>query len=188
MQKNLVSYRKYQEVFEFDLFQALNEMRYAYLFNKHPFLINKNEYWAFLPYNMCLYVYSDMDLMSCSKFNIRKLGMLREIIWDIQKTARIGNWLSTWKRELKENDFSSIVFAYYFEKKELNSLSNLNNKKYLEVIKGIKKQRIEKELLVEWEKSYFKIKNKNDKNLKINEISKTLRELLVLHLTNSSYI
>ncbi len=48
MQKNLVDYKKYKEIFEFDLFQALNEMRYAYFFNKYPYLINKTEYWAFL--------------------------------------------------------------------------------------------------------------------------------------------
>ncbi len=137
---------------------------------------------------MCLYVYSDMDLMSCSKFNIRKTGMLREIIWEIQKSARIGNWLSTWKRELKENDFSSIVFAYYFEKKEFNFLKKLNDKKYSKILGNIKKQKIEKEIFIEWEKSYFKIRNKNNKDFKINKILKTLRELLFLHLTNSGHI
>lgn len=191
MKKNLINHKKYQDIFEFDLFQALNEMRYAYFFSEYPYLINKNEYWAFLSYNMCLYVYSDMDLMSRAKFNIGKAGILREITWDIQKMARIGNWLSTWKRELKENDFSSIVFAYYFGKKPFSFLGKLNDKKRMEMIKNIRKQKIEKDIFIEWEKSYFNIKNKenrNNKDLKINEILKFSKKLLFLHLANTDYI
>lgn len=190
IKKDFKNYKKYKEIFEFDVFQALNAMRYAHIFNERPYLINKNEYWAFLPYNMCLYVYSDMDLMSCSTFNIKKFGTLREIIWDIQKTARIGNWLATWKRELSENDFSSIILAYYFEKKEIDYQKKMSDKKRLEIINDIKKQKIEKEILMEWEKSYSKIreKEKNNKDLKVNEILKILEEVILLHLANISYI
>jgi hypothetical protein len=188
MQKDLVNNEKYQEIFNFDLFQALNEMRYAHFFSKYPYLINKNEYWAFLSYNMCLYVYCDLDLMTSVKFNIKKAGMLREITWDIQKTARIGNWLSTWKRELKENDYSSIVFAYYFENEYLSLFDKTVGKNNTETLKEIKKQKIEKEIFIEWEKSYQNIKNKKNKDIKVHSILKFSKKLLSLHLTNIGYI
>jgi len=190
IQKNLVNYKKYKEIFEFDLLQVLNEMRFAYLLNKYPCLTNKNEYWTFLSYNMSIFVYSDLDLMSCSKFNIRKFGILREVIWDIQRTTRIGNWLSTWQRELKENDFSNIIFVYYLENKEYNFLNKINKKKYLKVIKEIEKQKIEKKLLKEWEKYYFniKLKDKANKDFKIDKLLETSKNILFLHLVSKDYI
>jgi len=144
MKKDLPKYSRYREIFEFDLFQALNEMRYACLLNDHPYIINKKEYWAFLPYNMCLYVYSDMDVMTAENFEVKKFGVLREIVWNIQITARIGNWLSTWKRELKEEDLSNIIFAYYLEKIDYDSSRITKKANYSKITNDIQKQKIKR--------------------------------------------
>ena len=150
-------YKEFKEIFEYDMSPVLNEMKYAYLINKNPYLINKTEYWLYLPYNMQGFVSCTVDLMCSPRFNIRNLGVLREIIWLLQKMAKIGNWVSTWEREIYENDFTSGIFAFAIDSKVL-SINELKQKNISKITQKIRNARIEENLLKEWEQCYFEIK------------------------------
>ena len=155
--KKYPRYKDFKDIFIYDYKQFFNSMEYSYLIHKNPYLANKTEYYLFLPANMHSVISNTFDLMCSTKFDLRELGMIREVIWYLQKMLRIGNCISTWDREVKENDFTSGVFVYAIDAGFINH-DYLKNKDKLEIIKKIRKSKIEKELLKEWESCYFRIK------------------------------
>ena len=136
-----------KEIFWFDVQQMLNGLEFSYLVNKNLNLINVKEYWAHFPNTMQVMIYSMLDLM-CSDFKRAELGIIRKNILEIQEMTRVGNWVSTWKRETGEDDFSSGIFAYLSEVKTGIDFSS-ESKRNLE--KLVKKYKIEKRLMNEWE-------------------------------------
>lgn len=130
-----------------------------------------------------------MDLTCLPKFDIKNLGFLRKIMFYIQIMARISNWLATWKREIKENDFASGIFCHLIENKliEIRALHKANEK---EIIKKIKKSNAEKYLLEKWEESYEKVKEtfKENKYIHSRKIIKLAKELTILHLISRGFI
>lgn len=106
---------------------------------------------------MVLFPQTDIDIMSSPDFEVKDLPLLREIVWRSQYMARIGNWLTTWKRELKERDYSSGIFGYAV----INGIISPES-----LHDGIKEKDIDKmensgvrnHLLDEWEKKYQEIK------------------------------
>lgn len=175
-------------MFNFDISQVLNAMKYSYLVNKNLYLINKAEYWLYLPYNMVVMIYSEADLMCSVKFNTQEIGKIREILWYSQKMARIGNWISTWEREIKEKDFTSGIFAYAISSDTL-SINDIKKGNKMEIIKKIKKAEIEKKFLKEWEEYYFKIKklSKKIKTIDIKDFLSCLQKLFIFHLSSRGY-
>lgn len=104
-------YPPYERLWRFDLLQFLNTMRYTHLVNSHPGLLNLTEHDVYTPHNMLMVSFSTLDLMCVPHFDTAELGRLREAMWHAQAMGRIGNVLSTWRRELAEADFSSGMFA-----------------------------------------------------------------------------
>ena len=108
-------FREYVELFRFDLRQTLNAVRYAYIVNNHPYSVNTTEAYAYSSHNMVMLAFSDADLMHSPAFDREEFAVLRTSLWKAQRMARIGNWVSTWKRELAEGDFTSGVVAHAHE-------------------------------------------------------------------------
>ena len=106
---------KYTDLFHFDLQQTLNAVRYAYIVNNYPYSANATEAYAYSSHNMVMLAFSDLDLMHSPEFNREEFAALRTTLWRAQKMARIGNWVSTWQREVADGDFSSGVVAYAYE-------------------------------------------------------------------------
>jgi hypothetical protein len=186
--KKCSRYKDFEEILDYDINQVFNAINYSHLLNKNLYLINRTESWLYPPHNMVAFVYTGLDLIHFPNFSPQILGPLREIIWRAQKMARIGNWVSTWEREVYENDFTSGVFAYAIDS-EIITIGKLKQKNELEIIKKIKKAKIEKKLLKEWEQYYHEIEelSKKIENIPIKEFLLNLEKFIVLHLISRGY-
>jgi hypothetical protein len=102
-------YGEFVDVFEYDLRQTFNAMEYSGLVNDNPAMANRAETERHDAYNMTMFPYACIDLMYSPSFDRSELGALRSILCDLQQMARIGNWITTWERELDEGDISSGV-------------------------------------------------------------------------------
>jgi hypothetical protein len=186
--KKYPRYKEFEDIIEFDLKQLLNAMEYAYLVNNHHNIINKTEYRIYFSHNMQLIIDIMFDLSCSSKFDAREMGKVREISDHAQLMARIGNWISTWEREIGEEDFTSAVFAYALENGTISAEEmTKNNKEGL--IKKIRKAGIEDKFLKEWENNYQEIKksNRNIKSVKVADFLNFLEKIIFMHLTSKGY-
>lgn len=181
-------YRKMKYLLEYDVHQLLNTTKYSFLSYNNPYLINKTEYWMYLPQNMQLMIAFDLYLM-CRRFNFREIGKIRETILRSQRMLRIGNDIGTWEREIKNNDFASGICVYSLDS-EIFSIDDFKKIRKLKIIKKIKNSGIEQEILKEWEKNYEEIKKINEKKglLNIEKILSMLREITFYHLIGVGYI
>jgi hypothetical protein len=109
-------YVELAEVFEFDYLQLLNTMRYAFLVNRLPELLNPTEHDLYQPHNMHMMISGTLDLMCSPGFERKDLALIRQALWRGQVMGRIGNMVSTWEREIKERDFTSGVFSAAIER------------------------------------------------------------------------
>ncbi|MFC7135534.1 hypothetical protein ACFQRB_00735 [Halobaculum litoreum] len=99
-------------MFGYDLRQALNAMEYSRVLNDHLAMANLGGATHYDAHNMVMFPYADVDVMYSPGFDAGDLGVVRELIWDLQRMARIGNWLTTWEREIGEGDYTAGVVVY----------------------------------------------------------------------------
>jgi len=153
--KKAPRWNDFREIFMYDMKQTWNSFLYSYVVNTNLAMLNYTETKIYGAHNMIFYLFADIDLMFSPTFEINELPLLREAVWEGQQMARIGNWLSTWERELKETDFSSGVFGHAVSEgiitpSELEK--SISDPKIAEEIKQkIKSNDIERNLLEEWE-------------------------------------
>ncbi len=183
-------YEEYKDIFEYDFLQTINAMRYSHLLSRNMFLINLTESWTFSSYNMNIFVYSDLDLMCSKNINIKEVGELRPLIYEVQKMTRIGNWISTWEREVRENDFANGIIAKAVED-NIVSIEEIKDKKNGDlIIRKIKDSKIEECFLQEWEDIYNKIKDIGkdiNKQELTNLVLNALEETMTFHLSSKGY-
>lgn len=181
-------YKEFQDLFKYDILQLLNTMRYSYLVNTNPYLINKIEFWAYLPPNMTVMICSTIDLMCSPRFDIREIGRAREVFWLAQEMTRIGNWVSTWKREIDECDFTSGIWPYAIDRGVID-VNEIQRGEKEKIIKMIKKAEIEKELLTRWEKNYTEILKLGRKitSFDIKKLLLVLENSFCMHLSSRGY-
>lgn len=181
----LPRYNEFKDIFTFDIKQLLNSLHHSYIININPYMINLKEAEIHANHNMTFYLYSDIDLMSSPEFDMKDLPHLREIIWRAQQMARIGNWLSTWEREIEESDFSSGIFAYAVTN-EILEVEHLNNKSKDELLHLLKNSSIEEHFLEKWQENYNQIKNLSPKiqSIDINQYLEGLEQILSFHLAS----
>ena len=186
--KKYPRYNKSKEVFNYDIVQLLNAVEFGRLVCKHYHLINEEEYWAYFPWSMQIVLDYDMDLMCVSRLTDNELRIYRNISLYAQKMGRIGNWISTWEREFRDNDFTSCVFPYALQNNIL-TLKDIKNNNSEHIIKKIKKFKAEKYLLKKWEGYYQEIDKFSlySTNINIKKILETLEYLIFMHLISRGY-
>ncbi len=183
--KTYPRYKEFKEFFLYDYQQFLNSMKYSYLINKNPHSINSTECEIYSAHNMQVIIALTIDLMCSSRFNNRELGVFREIGWKAQHMGRIGNSITTWGREVHENDFSSEIFAYSIEK-GIVSIKDLEKGNKEKFIKKIKKSNTEKYFLKRWEEYYNDIEklSKKIKSINVKKLLLGLESLMIMHLSS----
>lgn len=102
-------YGEFADVFGYDMRQTCNAMEYSRLLNRNASMANRTEAERYDAYNMAVFPYACIDLMHSPSFDRSELGALRSLLCELQQMARIGNWITTWERELAEGDISSGV-------------------------------------------------------------------------------
>ncbi|WP_435062528.1 hypothetical protein [Halobaculum sp. EA56] len=103
---------EFRDVFRYDLRQALNAMEYSRVLNDHLAMANLAGATHYDSHNMVMFPYADVDVMYSPGFDAGELGVVRELVWDLQQMARIGNWLTTWEREVDEGDYTAGIVVY----------------------------------------------------------------------------
>ena len=114
--------------------------------------------------------------------------MLREIAWYAQLMTRIGNWISTWKREINENDFTSGTIAYAIDSGVI-SIDELKTIDRFEIINKVESSEVEKELLDKWNESYHTITRlgKKMKSVDSQKILLSLEKVMFAHLISTGH-
>jgi hypothetical protein len=102
---------EFTELLQYDLRQLCNTIEYSLLIHQNRALINPVEHDLYSSHGMTVACASTLDLMCSPAFRVEELGLLREAVWHAGCMARIGNLVTTWEREIADNDFSSGVFA-----------------------------------------------------------------------------
>jgi len=118
LQSRLADAPRYDEIADllrFDLRHVVHAIRYSALVSTAPRAACLTEATAVDAHNMMMLAYADIDLAYSPTFDSAELGSLRDLILRLQQMARIGNWITTWERELEEGDFSSGVVVYALE-------------------------------------------------------------------------
>lgn len=103
---------EFEDIVQFDLKQVVNAMEYSYLANQNIDAITESEVQAYDAHNMMLYGFADIDLVHSPEFDRADLATLRRVVERAQRMVRIGNWVTTWEREVAEGDFTSGIMAY----------------------------------------------------------------------------
>ena len=178
-------YKQYKTIFEYDVHQFINEVRYAYLIYRSPAFMNELEYWMYLPQGMQIVIDFDLDLMcALHQINEEEIGITRETVLILQRMGRVGNWVSTWEREVQKRDFTAGVFPYAVISSDVVTVRDLLKGEKDKTIEKIKNAQAERHLLKKWEEDYREIEGRSNR-IKFVDIEKTLKkfeELLFMHL------
>ncbi|MFD1600098.1 hypothetical protein [Halobellus rarus] len=143
----------FSDVFEYDLRQTFDAMAYSGLLNDNPMIANRTEAERHDAYNMAMFPYAGIDLMHSPSFDPGEYGALRSLICDLQQMARIGNWITTWERELAEGDLSSGVVVCALRRGVITpeEVSGADESTVGGLVDRIKSRGIESEFVREWE-------------------------------------
>jgi hypothetical protein len=106
---------EFDDVVNFDLKQVVNAMDYSYLANQNLDAVTESEVQTYDSHNMMLFGFADVDLGRSPTFDRSELSTLRRVVERAQRMVRIGNWVTTWEREVAEGDFTSGIVAHALE-------------------------------------------------------------------------
>lgn len=146
-------YDEFVEVFEYDFRQTCNAMEYSRLLNHNVTMANRTEAERYDAYNMTVFPYACLDLMYSPSFEREEFGVLRSLLCEIQQMARIGNWITTWERELAEGDVSSGVVVCALRRGVISpeELEGADERTVERLVERIETNGIESEFIREWE-------------------------------------
>ncbi len=102
--ERLRNYYLLSDVFCFDLKQFFLANHYSELLTQHRFLGNEGENRLYLHHNMGIVLAGMIDLMNVPRFTVADLGPARNLFLLGQRAGRISNVLTTYDRELEEDD------------------------------------------------------------------------------------
>jgi flagellar biosynthesis regulator FlaF len=108
-------YDRYADLFRYDVKQAINAVEYSDFAIRNPALATMDDLRRYESHNMVMFAYADVDFMHATVDVDDAYATIRSAIWIGQQMARIGNWVSTWEREVAEGDLCSGPVVYALE-------------------------------------------------------------------------
>ena len=184
------NYDHYAPLYRFDVNRAVEAIEYSDMVIHRPELATMGDLERYESHNMVMFAYADIDLMHSSRSNGSELSTLRDAIWTAQQMARIGNWVSTWERELKEGDFSAGPIVYALEEGVvgLEELQDCPEDPQLAeaIISRIHEHEVEKYYLSKWERHYHELCRHNEhlETVDLEEFIEGTKEILRYHLAS----
>jgi len=176
-------YEEFREIWEYDVRQLLNTMRYAFLVNRFPEILNVTEHDLYQPHNMHMMISGTLDLMCSPGFDRDELRLVREALWRGQVMGRIGNMVSTWEREIRERDFTSGVFATAIER-GIFSPAEMESMEAADLVAAIERSGVIEDSLERWARlrdEVFEIARKV-RSIDLRRYGAGLEELIRNHL------
>jgi len=137
------------DVFEYDLDQTTNAVEYSAVVSDNPTMATVTGTRRYDAHNMVMFAYADVDLMYSPGFDLAEFGALRDLLWDLQEMARIGNWLTTWERELAEGDYSAGVVVAAIEDGVVTP-ADLETDDHRAVVERIRSHGVERRFRQRW--------------------------------------
>lgn len=153
-------WEEFRTALYYDLGQTRNSFVYAYLVNTHPELMNITESRIYTSHTMMFYIFADIDAIFSPSLDIEEAPKLREAIWHAQQMSRIGNCVSTWEREVRDEDVTSGVVGYgmstgVIRPADLREIGRAEKKR--EIIALLTENRVEENLFRDWEQNRQRI-------------------------------
>jgi len=178
-------YEEFKDIFMYDVKQLLNCINYSCLTNENPHIVNLLEMQNYDCHNMVVFLYNGLDIMASPELDKNELPHLRTAFWYAQQMARIGNWLSTWKREIKEGDISSGVFGYLFSN-NIISMDDVKNIPNEELINRIEKSEMKEYFLGVWKENHNKLSSMKEKihSVNIDSYVNGLENVIKFHMAS----
>ena len=152
-------YDEFADVFDYDRRQAETAIEYSGILSENPHLANLTGARRVEAHNMVLFAYTDVDLMYSPAFDRTDFGSLRDLLWDLQEMARIGNWLTTWERELAEGDYSAGVVVLALQEGVV-SPEEVREGGHDELVERIRDHGIEDRFRRRWSRLYRAARNR----------------------------
>jgi hypothetical protein len=119
----LPQYALLRDLFDFDIQQVYQAMRYSEILGQMPGLANRAENRMYLAHNMGMVLVGMMDLMALPALRQNELGRIRSFLLLGQEVARLSNVLCTWTREIGEGDYTSELAARGIEDGVIDAVS-----------------------------------------------------------------
>jgi hypothetical protein len=147
---------EFADVFEYDFEQTMNAIAYSGVVDANPEVATLAGARRYGAHNMVMFPYADVDLMYAPAFETAEFGAVRDLLWDLQEMARIGNWLTTWEREIGEGDFSAGVVVYALEE-GIVTHEELRTADREELVARIESHDVEQRFRERWETRYRRL-------------------------------
>ena len=151
---------RYAPLYRFDVRQVLSAIEYSTLAIERPELATASDLRRYETHNMGVCAFADVDLMHADAAVAvdldEELSAFRNVVHTAGRMARIGNWLSTWERELRAGDASSGVVVAALERGiiDLDDLPEFggdpDDEEAARAVERIEAHGLDTELLAEW--------------------------------------
>ncbi len=178
---------EFVDVFEYDIRQTTNAMEYSGIVNENPCIANINGATNYGAHNMVMFPYADVDLMYSPDFELSEFGLLRDCLWDLQEMARIGNWVTTWEREVKEGDYTAGVVVLALQEGIITP-AELNQSETA-AIEKIKDLDIEQRFKNRWADRYRALRTReyDTKSVDLDALIEGMETVFEYHLASRGY-
>lgn len=155
-------FERYGPLFRFDVGQIVTAIEYSALAIEHPELATVEDLQRYESHNMGMQSFLDVDLMHTSDGRPDDLAVLREAVEIAQQMARIGNWLSTWEREVRDGDVSSGIVVSALERgvvdvDDLPDPDDPDPEAARRVIERVDEHDVESSFLARWNDKYRRL-------------------------------